>query len=175
MNTLFLVCFLVGLSLSVVSFSMTHFNLHLGHHHGPGHHGPRSRLSIFNMAALTAFLTWFGGAGLLLQQVTQLATPPLVGAALVSGVAGGSVINRFLRSLARSERPLEASTIIGKVAQITSPIRAGGTGEVVYSLHGTRHAEAARAESGAAIDKGTQVVIVRHEKGIAYVSTWDEL
>ena len=94
---------------------------------------------------------------------------------LVAGIAGGSVINRFLRSLMRREKPLEASTIVGKVAQVTSSIRQGGTGEIVYSLHGTRHAEAARAESGASIDKGSQVVVVRHEKGIAYVSTWDEL
>jgi hypothetical protein len=42
-------------------------------------------------------------------------------------------------------------------------------------MHGTRHVEAARADSGAPIEKGVQVVIIRHEKGIAYVSTWDEL
>ena len=65
--------------------------------------------------------------------------------------------------------------MVGKVAKITSPIRAGGTGEIVYSLHGTRHAEAARAESGAGIEKGSKVVVVRHEKGIAYVSPLDEL
>ena len=39
MNTLFLVCFLVGLSLSVISFGAAHWNLHhIAHHHI---HGPR--------------------------------------------------------------------------------------------------------------------------------------
>ena len=184
MNTLFLVCFLVGLSLSVVSFVSGldrinvfdqifghghHVKLHLRHHQ----HG--ARVSPFNMAAITAFLTWFGGAGIVLQQITRLAGALLVGACAVVGLAGGSVVNRFLRSLMRSEKPLEASTIVGKIARVTSAIREGGTGEIVYSLHGTRHVEAARAESGASIEKGAQVVVVRHEKGIAYVNTWDEL
>jgi len=172
MNTLFLVCFLVGLSLSVVSFAATHGNLHIAHHHV---HGPRSRYSLINMASFTAFLTWFGGAGLALEQLTRLGTAALIAIAGVAGIAGGSVINRFLRALGRTEKPLEPTSIVGKVANVTSPIRVSGTGEIVYSLHGTRHAEAARAESGAAIDKGTKVVVVRHEKGIAYVSTLDEL
>ena len=174
MNTLFLVCFLVGLSLSALAFlSGHHGGIHWKHgHHG---HGPRARLSPFNISAITAFLTWFGGAGLILDQVTPLGALPVGALSAIVGIAGGSVVNRFVRSLVRSEKPLEASTIIGKIAQVTSPIREGGTGEIVYSLHGTRHAEAARAESGAPVDKGVQVVIVRHEKGIAYVSTWDEL
>jgi len=181
MNTLFLVCFLVGLSLSVVSFvsgldRINVFDQIFGHgHHVKVHVKHSARVSPFNMAAITAFLTWFGGAGIVLQQVTRLGAASLVGASAVTGLAGGSVINRFLRSLMRREKPLEASTIVGKIAQVTSSIREGGTGEIVYSLHGTRHAEAARAESGASIDKGVQVVVVRHEKGIAYVSTWDEL
>ena len=185
MNTLFLVCFLVGLSLSVVSFvsgldRINVFDQIFGHGHHVKisvkhvhHHG--ARVSPFNMAAITAFLTWFGGAGIVLQQVAHLGTAALAGTSAVAGLAGGSVVNRFLRSLMRREKPLEASTIVGKVAQVTSSIREGGTGEVVYSMHGTRHVEAARSDHGTAIEKGSQVVIVRHEKGIAYVSTWDEL
>jgi membrane protein implicated in regulation of membrane protease activity len=173
MNTIFLICFLVGVSLSVVSFASTHLNLHHVAHHRM--HGPRSRLSVVNMASVTAFLTWFGGAGLVLEQATRLSVAPIVIASAASGIAGGVAINRFLGWLLRREKPLQPSTIVGKLAQVTSPIRAGGTGEIVYSLHGTRHVEPARAENGAAIDKGTQVFVIRHEKGIAYVSTWDEL
>ena len=173
MNTLFLVCFLVGLSLSVLSFASAHHLHFMKHvHRGRGSH---SRLSWINMTAITAFLTWFGGAGLVVEQTTRLGAWPASGIAVVTGIAGGSVINRLVRSLMRSERPLEASSIVGKVANVTSSIRAGGTGEIVYALHGTRHAEAARAESGSAIGKGTKVVVVRHEKGIAYVSSLDEL
>ncbi len=181
MNTLFLVCFLVGLSLSVVSFvsgldRINVFDQIFGHgHHVRIHVKQAARVSPFNMAAITAFLTWFGGAGIVLQQTTRFGSVSLVSVSIIAGIASGSMVNRFLRSLMRREKPLEASTIVGKIAQVTSSIREGGTGEVVYSMHGTRHVEAARADSGAPIEKGTQVVIVRHEKGIAYVSTWDEL
>ena len=33
----------------------------------------------------------------------------------------------------------------------------------------------ARSDDGQAISKGTEVVITRYEKGIAYVRRWDEL
>src|SRR5437867_8859943 len=113
MNTLFLVCFLVGLSLSVVSFASAHLKLHVKHgHHG---HGTRARLSPFNFAAITAFLTWFGGAGMLLQQLTPFGAALLLTAAAVVGIAGGSLINRFLRSLIRREKPLQQSTMVGKI------------------------------------------------------------
>ena len=175
MNTLFLVCFLVGLSLSLFSFASAHHLHIMKHGHGHHGHGPRSRLSAINMITITAFLTWFGGAGLVLTQTTPLGMLPDGAIAAVAGIAGGGIIHRLIRGLARSERPLEPSSIVGRVAKVTSPIRVGGTGEIVYSLHGTRHAEAARAESGAGIDKGTKVVVMRHEKGIAYVSSLDEL
>jgi membrane protein implicated in regulation of membrane protease activity len=175
MNTLFLVCFLVGVSLSVFSFVSAHHIHFMKHHVLHDGRGLRSRLSAVNMTAITAFLTWFGGAGLVVAQTTRLGALPAGAIAVIAGTAGGSIINRLIRGLVRSERPLLPSSIVGKVATITSPIRAGGTGEIVYSLHGTRHAEAARADSGAGIDKGTKVVVVRHEKGIAYVSSLDEL
>ena len=39
----------------------------------------------------------------------------------------------------------------------------------------TRHVTGARAENGAAIAKGVEVMVTRYEKGIAYVRPWDEL
>jgi hypothetical protein len=54
------------------------------------------------------------------------------------------------------------------------PIRAGGTGELIYSQEGTRRVAGARSEDGAAIPKGTEVVVTRYEKGIAYVRSWDK-
>ena len=181
MNTVYLVCFLVGLSLSVVSFASGLHRIHLHHgHHAKigakhGRHGRDGRVSPFNLAAITAFLAWFGGAGLVLQQATPLRALPVALVAAVTGAGGGHLVNRFLRALLRREKPLQATSMNGTIAQVTSPIRAGGTGEVVYSMNGTRHVAAARALNGGAIDKGTEVVVIRHEKGIAYVSTWAEL
>ncbi len=55
------------------------------------------------------------------------------------------------------------------------PIREGGTGELIYSQVGTRRVCGARAENGTAILKGTEVVVTRYERGIAYVRPWSEM
>jgi membrane protein implicated in regulation of membrane protease activity len=132
-------------------------------------------MSPFNAASITAFLAWFGGGGMVLHQLTAWTEAGIVAASLGSGIAGGSLVNRFLGLILTRERPLEATTLIGAIARVTSLIREGGTGEIVFVINGTRKVSAARADSGSEIDKGTEVVIVRMEKGIAYVSTWDEL
>ena len=131
--------------------------------------------SSINLAAMTAFLAWFGGAGIVLQQVTHwISGIVLVGSVLI-GIAGGAVVNRFTNTLARDDQPLLPAVRVGLPATVTSPIRAGGTGEIVYALGGTRQTSGARCEDGAAVGKGQTVVITRYEKGIAYVSTFEEL
>jgi hypothetical protein len=64
--------------------------------------------------------------------------------------------------------------MVGVLGKLSSPIRAGGTGELIYSQEGTRRVAGARSEDGAAIPKGIEVVVTRYEKGIAYVRTWEE-
>jgi len=61
------------------------------------------------------------------------------------------------------------------LGQITNPIRIGGTGELVFVQEGVRQVCGARSESGSAIAKGTEVVVTRYEKGIAYVRPYEEL
>lgn len=134
-----------------------------------------SHLSSFNMAAITAFLAWFGGAGLVLTETTHWLGAVTVAGAAAVGVVGGSIVNRFINVLRRDEQQLEVVSRTGLVGRITSPIREGGTGEIVYTLGGTRHADGARSEDGSAVTKGSEVVIVRYEKGIAYVSTFEKL
>ena len=62
----------------------------------------------------------------------------------------------------------------GVLGRISSPIRAGGTGELIYSQEGTRRATGARSEDGDAIPKGAEVIVTRYEKGIAYVRKWED-
>ena len=61
------------------------------------------------------------------------------------------------------------------LGRITSPIREGGTGELVFSQAGTRRTTGARSDDGAAVAKGTEVIVTRYERGIAYIRPWDEL
>jgi len=64
---------------------------------------------------------------------------------------------------------------VGVLGRVTSPIRAGGTGEIIFSQEGARQTCGARSESGEAMARETEVIITRYEKGIAYVRRWDEM
>ena len=98
--------------------------------------------------------------------------------ATVSGLGGASIVFLFLaRVLLKHERQLDSADyeMVGVLGRLSMPIRTGGTGEIIYTQAGTRRVAGARAEGGAAIAKGAEVVVTRYEKGIAYVRPWDEL
>ena len=177
MTTLFVVCFIAGVGLSVVSFlSGMHAPRGLHLPKAIRHGGAKRSSSMINAAAITAFLTWFGGAGLLLERLTPLITAVIYAGATVIGVSGGAFINAVINALARRESIAQSLSMIGVIARTVVPIRAGdGTGEIVFTHAGTRRVAGARSDCGRAIDKGTEVVVTRYEKGIAYVATWDDL
>jgi hypothetical protein len=96
----------------------------------------------------------------------------------VSGVAGSAVVFGFLtKVLLRHERFLDSADfeMTGVLGNVTVPIRPGGTGEIVYSQQGTRRSAGARSENAVAIPRGSEVVVTRYEKGIAYVRLWEEM
>jgi len=63
----------------------------------------------------------------------------------------------------------------GVLGYLSNPIRTGGTGELIYSQAGTRRTCGARSEDGVAIERGTEVIVTKYERGLAYVRTWDEM
>jgi hypothetical protein len=129
----------------------------------------------FNITALVLFLAIFGGVGLLLEDKHELASLLTAAIAVVCGFAGSTVVSRLLGVIIAREHPLEPVIFTGTVAQVTMPIReGGGTGEIIYTLEGTRRCSGARSDDGRAIGKGAEVVIVRYDKGIAYVASFDE-
>lgn len=188
MTTLFVVCFVAGLGLSVISFvsGLQHVTLFDNIFHGHRVlHLPnavrhpslqKSRAGSVNAAAITAFLTWFGGGGLLLERLSPWSLPLIGGGAVVIGLVGGSVINSAINALTKRESVAESLSMIGVIGRVVIPIRENeGTGEMVFTHAGTRRVAGARSDSGSAIPKGTEVVVTRYEKGIAYVATWEEL
>ena len=190
----YLLCFAVGFFFSLLSFLMGSFHLphlphgasggHIGHggvaHHPiPGKAGIKSGdSSRFNLFTLAAFLAWFGGTGYLLTRYSTIWFVFGLGIALLSGLTGGAIIYLFLAHVlvsAGEEMDPADYEMTGVLGQISVPIRVGGTGEIIYSQAGTRRTCGARAENGCAIAKGTEVVVTRYEKGIAYVRLWSEL
>jgi hypothetical protein len=69
----------------------------------------------------------------------------------------------------------EDTEITGVLARVSSPIREGGTGEIAYSQGGAHRAAAARSDAGVPIARDVEVVVLRYERGIAYVRAWSEL
>ena len=184
----YLICFGLGLVLSIAAFAGGFGHLHLGHLHfghvrGPHVHGARgahadATISPLNGFTMLVFLAWFGGAGYLLRHYTALWGLPIFALALLSGLAGAGIVFWFLaRVLLPRERVLtdEDTEMTGVLARVSSPIRAGGMGEIAYTQGGARRAAPARSEAGATIERDAEVVVLRYERGIAYVRTLAEL
>ena len=178
----YLICFLVGFSLSALALVAGSVHLHLPHlHFHHGIHLPRGPLAAelpwFNFGTLSAFLAWFGGTGYLLEHYYGVWFVAALGFATLSGLAAASVVFWFLaKVLMAREAALNPADyeMVGVLGRVSSSIRAGGTGEIVYSQEGTRRVAGARSEQGIAIPKGAEVLVMRYEKGIAYVQPWQD-
>jgi hypothetical protein len=135
-------------------------------------------VSPFNPPSMAAFLAWFGGTGYLLTRFSAIWVGLALTLSVISGLIGGAIIFFFLsRVLMSAEEFLDAADfeMVGVLGKLSMPIREGGTGELIYSQMGTRRVCGARSDDGSRIAKGTEVVVTRYEKGIAYVSLWSEL
>ena len=104
-ETFYLICFVLGLSLTLLSFAgvfshlhFGHFHLNLGHGHGVGHaghghaggHGAgggKGGISPVNGFTLAAFLCWFGGCWLPAGAVWRISSHRLcLGVATLHGI-----------------------------------------------------------------------------------------
>ena len=135
-------------------------------------------MPFFNFATATAFLTWFGGSGYLLTRYSTLVVSLIMLIAVIVGLLGATIIFWFVaKLLMKHDRELDPADYdrVGVLGRIISPIREGGTGELIFSQEGTRQTCGARSEAGEALAKGTEVIITRYEHGIAYVRRWDEM
>jgi membrane protein implicated in regulation of membrane protease activity len=179
----YLICFLLGLALSLLSVLTGSAHLHLPHIHvhGPHVHTPGMRggdgIPWLNFGTLTAFLAWFGGTGYLLERYYAVWFLIALGIAILSGLGGAAIVFWFLAKLAGDEQALDPADydMVGVLGKLSLPIREGGTGEIIFSQEGVRRVSGARSEDGTPIAKGAEVVVQRYEKGIAYVRRWEDM
>ena len=147
--------------------------------HGTGANQQRgTSVSPLNPPVLAAFLAWFGGTGYLLTRFSAVWVGMGLMLSVLSGLVGGGIIFLFLSKVLMSdEECLDPADfeMVGVLGKLSVPIREGGTGELIYSQAGTRRVCGARSEEGVVIPKGTEVVVTRYEKGIAYVRLWSEM
>jgi membrane protein implicated in regulation of membrane protease activity len=195
----YLICFAVGFLFSVFSFlsgglhmhgHWPHLHFHTGGHastpgsgvnagHGAAHaNSGTSQVSPVNLFTVAMFLAWFGGTGYLLTRYSTLVFALALLISIAVGTIGGTSIFLFMSKVLMSENenmdPADYE-MAGVLGRISSSIREGGTGEIIYSQAGTRRTCGARSEDGCAIAKGDEVVVTRYEKGIAYVRRWEEM
>jgi hypothetical protein len=187
MASFFIICFATGLVLSLLSLMSGFGHLHIGHfhvgHHHMGHaghaHGPNGGISSVNAFTVLAFVTWFGGAGYLLMRSGMFNNQIVVLLASLAGFAGAGLLWMALfKILLPHEHVMDVADtqMAGVVARVTNGIRgADGIGEIIFSQTGARRASAARSDDGRAIERGAEVVVIRYERGVAYVRRWDEL
>ena len=187
-SDVYLFCFLVGFSMSVLSFLAGAVHLHLPmkwhihlpfqtHHHAPAMNQGGAHLSWFNASTILAFLAWFGGTGYILSTHTRLVALVCLTIALVAGLFAGWIVFRFMsRLLANSEGSMNDWDYRheGTVGTVSISIRPECAGEVIFEQHGIRRSVGARSDDNSSIEKGAEVVISRYERGIAYVKRWDE-
>src|SRR6266581_1673982 len=157
----YLLCFLVGFSLSVLSFLAgavhihlpfkTHLPFHGAHQAAAGtSHGwfrGGTHISWFNASSAMAFLAWFGGTGYLLTRHSHLFAVFSLLLSTFAGLAAGWIVFRFMVKLMNStDAPMKSEDyrMEGSVGTISMPIREDGTGEIIFSW---REFGAARARA----------------------------
>jgi membrane protein implicated in regulation of membrane protease activity len=177
-NEIYLFCFAVGSLWSVATLLLG--GAHLGHgHFGNSHlgHGHGFLGGILNPSCAAIFLAWFGGVGYLLSRHSGLGFVIDLAIAIAIGLAGVWILLLFLRFLSSYEKPLDPADyeMIGVLGRVSSPIRPGGVGEVIYQRDGARKPVCAKSEEDIPIGRGEEVVVTRYEKGIAYVRTWEAM
>lgn len=189
----YLICFAVGFLFSLLSFVAGGLNLH-GHwphvHFHSGAHAPGGNggaqghgttthsVSPFNFFTIAIFLAWFGGTGYLLTRFSTLvfALGLLISTAV--GLVGASIVFIFLAKVLMSPDGLMDPAdyeMVGVVGRVSSPIREGGTGEIIYSQAGSRRGCPARSEDNVVVERDAEVVVTRYEKGIAYIRRWEDV
>lgn len=187
----YLICFVLGLSLTVLAalgafthLHFGHFHFHFGHAAHVGHaahavHAAgKSGIGPINGFTIAAFLCWFGGCGFLLTRYGSFVGTLVLIFAVVAGLAGGALIFWFLTHvLMAHEHALTAADteMLGVLGMVSSIIRPDGVGEIQFSQNGTRRFAPARSEEGVAIPRDVEVVVMRYERGIAYVRPWEDV
>ena len=178
----YLICFIVGFAFSTLSFLTGALHLHLPTkwhlHVGKSGVTTKGGTSFFNSFTLMAFLTWFGGMGYLLTRYSSMWLGFALVLATLAGLIGAGIVFWFLaRILMKHDVGIDPAEydMIGVLGRVSSSIRGGGTGEIVFEQVGTRRSCGARSEDGTPIAKNTEIVVTRYERGIAYVRTWEEI
>ena len=176
----YLICLLLGLFYGVFAGLFSILGGHFGEQHGidsPGHtatevsqmgHDPGTvdtgmHMTPLNPVVVSIFLVSFGGTGLAAMQLFDWNLASLAVAApsgFVLAAITFAIFEKIFSATQGSSEPAQQE-IVGKEAEVITPIPENGLGEIAYTRRGSRFTAAARSESGAAVAKNAIVTVTR--------------
>lgn len=171
----YVICFGVGLVFTLVSAFMA--DVFGGHDMGAGHDGAGGHaeagfgaddmpgFAALSPTTIAAFITAFGGIGMVLTKFEATKTPWIsVPLAAVGGLLIAGLVLMLFRAIFRytqASSEARVGRLIGTTGTIITPIPAKGVGEIAYVNGGTRYTAPARSINEAEIDNGRAVKITR--------------
>ncbi len=170
MRALYFVCFGVGAGFTIISFLVGELGnlINFDADFDPGIDGNAS-ISPFKPTVLAAFLTVFGGVGLLLKNMSPL------NVLVISTFIGILVAFIFLKCIiaplyrAQNTSSVDKQSLIGLEATVSELIPQGQYGKITYYVNGNTYSAPAKSENGQQISRMQKVEIVYIEKNTFYV------
>ena len=122
-------------------------------------------VSAFSPTIIAAFVTAFGGLGVIFSEIPATKNPAistplsLAGAVVIAGILV-SIMNWLIKH-AQGSSESHVGSLVGINGTIISPIPDNGVGEIAYVQGGTRYSAPAREINGKPIASGQPVQIVK--------------
>jgi membrane protein implicated in regulation of membrane protease activity len=171
--SIYLFCLVVGLVFTLLSALLGHFfgghGDHVGGSMGHAEAGADSSdmpgISIFSPTIIAAFITAFGGFGIIFTEIPAT-QHPVVSAplAIITALVAAGCLYKILAVLfshTQGSSESHVAALAGTEANVITPIPENGIGEIAYVVSGTRYTAPARTESGAPVANGKPVRITR--------------
>jgi hypothetical protein len=132
----------------------------IGGHDGGVDHGDGGGPSVFSARIMASFLTSFGVGGIV-GRYYGLSHPASSGIGVAAGVVMSGLVYQFARILysQQASSELHMTGVVGRFAEVSVGIPAGGVGQITLSSGGERTEHIARSADGRAVARGSQVVI----------------
>jgi hypothetical protein len=179
---LYFACFAVGFLYAFISSVLSHMFGGDGDHGGDlGHDGDighaDAALPILSPTIIAAFVTGFGGTGILVSTLTQWAVvsgvmTAVLGGLLLAGSAFGLL--SFIYSHTQGGSEYQTSELTGIGAEVITPIPESGYGEIAYEVRGSRVNAAARTVDGRPIAKHSHVKITKVVGSTHFVKPFED-
>ncbi|MDF2532857.1 MAG: hypothetical protein K0Q65_2438 [Clostridia bacterium] len=187
MLKLFQVCFYTGVLYTVISFLLGHLldfagagidvdvdvDISIDTDTGIDLDGdiPGVAVSPLKPVTIAAFITVFGGTGMILLKNNYRALVALAAAAAL-GLAVSYMLYRFLivpLSRAQNTSAVSQAELVGGLAYTSLAMKDKEYGKIKYTVEGNTYSAPAKSIDGRAIAKGVPVVIIDIKKNTFYV------